>query len=99
MNHLEIKTLPFSSKVSICWGFFWRGIVVTIGSAICGSLAGGVIGFIFAALGMPRSSVTVVAGLAGLTIGFFFLYVLVRWLLSSRLGQFRLVLISASDEI
>lgn len=99
MNHLEIKTLPFSSKASICWSIFWRGIIVTIGSAMCGGLVGGIIGFISAVLGMPRSSVTFVAGLSGLVIGFFFLYVLVSWLLSSRLGHFRLVLISASDKI
>lgn len=99
MNKLEIKTLPFSSKVAICWSFFWRSVAVAIGSGVCGAVIGGVIGFVFAALGVPRSSVSIVGGLAGLLIGFFFFYVFVRWLLSSRLGRFRLVLINASDEI
>jgi membrane associated rhomboid family serine protease len=98
MNQLEIKTLPLSSKAAICWSFLWRSVVVAIGSGVCGALIGGVIGFVFAALGMPRSSVSIVGGLAGLLTGFF-LYVFVRWLLSSRLGRFKLILINASDEI
>jgi ABC-type amino acid transport system permease subunit len=99
MNKLEIRTLPFFSKVSICWSFFWRSGVVTLVSAACGALSGGVLGFIFALLGMPRSSISIAGGLAGLLIGLVSFYVLVRWLLSSRLGGFRLVLVNASDEI
>jgi hypothetical protein len=48
---------------------------------------------------MPRSSVSIVGGLAGLLTGFFFLYVFVLWLLLSRLERFKLILINASDEI
>jgi ABC-type amino acid transport system permease subunit len=99
MNKLEIQTLPFFSKAAICWSFFWRSVAVTLGSGICAAVIGGVIGFVFAALGLPRSAVSFVGGLVGLLIGLFFFYVLVRWLLSSRLGNFRLALINANDEI
>lgn len=93
MNILEIKELPLSSKANICWGFFWRGILVTLGSTIFGALIGGMIGFVFAILGIPKSVGTVVAGIAGLISGAYFLYFYVRWLLSSRLGGFKLVLV------
>ncbi|MCG2578052.1 hypothetical protein LZ012_13740 [Dechloromonas sp. XY25] len=97
MNILEIKELPLSSKANICWGFFWRGILVTLGSTIVGALIGGVIGFIFAIMGVPKSVGTAVAGMAGLVSGAFFLYLYVRWLLSSRLGGFKLVLVYAHE--
>jgi ABC-type amino acid transport system permease subunit len=99
MNTLEIKELPLSSKASICWGFFWRGILITLGSTICGALIGGVIGFLFAMLSFPKSAGAVVSGIVGLASGAFFLYFYVRWLLSSRLGNFKLVLVHAHEQI
>ena len=99
MNPLEIKELPLPSKASICWGFFWRGISITLASTICGALIGGVIGFVFAMFGVPKSVGPVVAGFAGLVSGAFFLYFYVRWLLSARLGGFKLVLVHADEQI
>lgn len=95
MNTLEITELPLPAKASICWGFFWRGIFITLGSTICGALIGGVIGVFFAMLGLPKSVGPVVAGVVGLICGAFFLYFYIRWLLSARLGDFRLVLVHA----
>lgn len=97
MNTLEIKELPFPSKASICWGFFLRGMLITLGSMICGALIGGVIGFVFAMLGISKSLGPVVAGIGGLASGAIFLYFYVRWLLSSRLGAFKLVLVHANE--
>jgi ABC-type amino acid transport system permease subunit len=99
MNTLEIKELPLSSKASICWGFFWRGIFITLGSGLCGALIGGVIGFVIAILGAPKSVGPVVGGVVGVITGAFFLYVYVRWLLTSHLGNFRLVLVHAQEPI
>ncbi len=99
MNTLDIKELPFSSKARICWGFFWRGIVVTMGSALCAGLLGAIAGFILALIGATKASVTVVGGVLGTLSGLFFLYLLVRWLLSNRIGDFRLVLIHAEEKI
>jgi ABC-type phosphate/phosphonate transport system permease subunit len=98
MNTLEIKELPFSSKAQICWGVFWRGIAITIGSALVGGLLGGIAGFVLALIGAPRVSVTVVGGGLGVIAGAFSIYVYVRWLLSTRLGSFRLVLIHAQEK-
>jgi hypothetical protein len=98
MNPLDIKKLPFSSKVRICWGFFWRGIVATLGSALCGGLLGGIAGFILGFAGL-HTAAPAVGGALGAIAGAFFLYLLVLWLLSSRLGSFRLALIHADERI
>lgn len=97
MNELEIKELPLPAKVGICWGFFWRGICITLASSLCGALIGGVVGFLFALLGIPKSAATAVAGIVGLACGGIFLYFYIRWLLSARLGGFRLALLYAHD--
>jgi hypothetical protein len=98
MNALDIKVLPFSSKARICWGFFWRSIVIAIGSALSGALLGAIAGFALAFLGVTKG-IAVVGGILGAVCGAFFLYLLVRWLLTSRIGNFRLVLVNAQGKI
>jgi len=97
MNPIDINSLPLSSKASICWGFFWRGLVASLGSALCGGVLGGIAGFIFGLIGVPKAA-AIVGGVLGLGCGAFFLYLLVRWLLSSRLGSYKLVLVPAADD-
>lgn len=99
MNALEIKELPFSSKAQICWGFFWRGIAITIGSALVGAVIGGIAGVVLALVSAPKISLAVASGGLGAITGAFFLYLYVRWLLTTRLGKFRLVLIHAREQI
>jgi hypothetical protein len=94
MNPLDIKELPFSSKASICWNFFWRGFVIALGSALCGGLLGGIAGFILGFAGLVKAA-PVAGGVLGVVVGAYFIYLLLCWLLSSRLGDFRLVLIPA----
>ena len=45
--------------------------------------------------GIARSAIPMIGGLLGLLTGLFFFYLYVRWLLVSRLGAFRLVLVLA----
>lgn len=97
MNSLDIKTLPFSSKAALTWSFFWRGLVVGIASSLVGGLLGFVLGFAMAVARCPIQAIQIMCGLAGLVGGCFFLYLYVRWLLSSRLGAFRLKLVPADD--
>ena len=99
MNPINIKSLPLSSKVSICWGFFWRGIVVSLGSALCGGGLGALVGFILGLAGATEAAGTVVGGVLGIGCGAFFLYLLLLWLLSSHLGSYKLVLVSADETI
>jgi len=93
MGVVDIKSLPFSSKAGLCWSFFWRGLVITMGSSLAGGLLGFVIGLVFTLAGLPVELIQIVAGLAGLVAGCFFLYLYVKWLLSSQLGPYRLQLV------
>ncbi|MEO7255841.1 MAG: hypothetical protein ABIZ64_16575 [Casimicrobium sp.] len=96
MNPIDIKALPFSSKASICWSFFWRGIVITVASTLCAALIGGILGFLLGFGGFGKA-VPIVGGVLGLMVGIYFLYLFLRWLLSSRLGSFHLVLVQADE--
>lgn len=98
MIPLDINVLPLSSKARICWGFFWRSIIISIGSGLCGGALGGIVGFVFGLAGAPKA-VAAVSGVLGLVTGAFFIYLLVRWLLSSRLGRFKLILVHADESI
>jgi len=98
MTKLDIKALSLSSKASICWGFFWRGMVVTLGSLVCSALLAGVIGAICAVFGFSASVTSALGSLVGALSGAVFLYFYVRWLLSARLGRFRLVLVHAQEQ-
>ncbi len=93
MGVVDISSLPFSSKAGLCWSFFWRGLVITLGSSLAGGLLGFVIGFVFALAGLPVELIQIVGGLAGLVAGCFFIYLYVKWLLSSQLGRYRLQLV------
>jgi hypothetical protein len=105
MKTIDIRTLSFGAKVAICWSFFWRGSLIAIGSmlagGVLGAVFGAVIGFGFAAAGLSLQSIKgvsqVVGGVLGLSAGLFFFYIYVRWLLGSRLGSYRLILVSAEE--
>ena len=99
MNALEIKELPLLSKGSLCWGFFWRGLLITLASTICGGLIGVVVGIVSVVLGIPKQIGPVIAGITGLVSGVCFLYFYVRWLLSARIGEFKLLLVHADEQI
>lgn len=102
-NILNIKTLPFQSKARICWGFFWRSIVVGIGSGLSGALIGGVVGGILGVLLYLTGTsdpdglylIQIVSGVLGVLWGCFCFYFYIRWLLSSKLGKYRLLLVHA----
>ena len=96
MNPLNITELSLSAKAGICWSFLWRGLLITVGSSVCGGIAGAIVGFILGLAGAD-AVVPVIAGLLGIAVGVLFIYVWVRWLLSSRLGQFRLMLVRAEE--
>ena len=105
MRTVNIATLGLGAKAGICWSFFWRGMLVTAGSMLVGALLGGILGAILgfgmAAAGLPKGSgmglIQLAGGGVGVLSGFCFLYLYVRWLLTSRLGGYRLLLVSASE--
>ena len=101
MQALNIAALRFSEKLGICWSFFWRAILITLASMLAGGILGAIFGALVAASGAFGPSELQVAqvggGVLGLVAGFFFLYLYVRWLLSAKLGKYRLLLVLAEE--
>lgn len=100
MQEIKIADLGFSEKARVTWAFFWRALVITIGSTLSGTLLGGVFGFvvgiIVSANGGTKESIVTISkiggGTLGLFAGLFFFYLYIRWLLASKLGNYKLVL-------
>ena len=92
MTSLKFSELPTGARLSLWWSFLWRSFVIALGSALGGGLLGGVAGFILGLAGLHRG-----AGIVGLVLGAIvgcaFVYLYVYWLLSSRLGKFRLIIV------
>ena len=92
--------LRYADWIQLAWGFFWRGLIVSAASGVCGAILGAIIGFfvgiIMAIAGVPQESyllpLQVLSGLLGLALGFFFLIPLIKWLLNSNFGAYRLQL-------
>lgn len=100
METHELRTLGRGDRVRICWGFFWRAVLTTVASSACGFLAGGVVGFLLALMGLPPEYLgvaQVMGGLAGVVVAFCFLWIYVHWLFSARIGKYRLRLVDASE--
>lgn len=104
MTTVDIRMLSFGAKAGICWSAFWRGILVTLGSmltgGVLGGVVGGVMGFFLSLAGLQLQTIQglamVVGVVLGLSAGGVFLYLYIRWLLSSNLGAYRLVLVEAN---
>jgi hypothetical protein len=105
MMAVDIREIGFGSKLALCWSFFWRGFLVSVGSilaaGLAGGLLGGLVGFVFAFAGLSRQGITgaslVIGSAVGLATAFASLYLFIRWLLGSRLGSYRLILVPAGD--
>jgi hypothetical protein len=99
MNNVNLEDLPFSAKARIVWGFLWRALMTTVGSSLCGGILGGIAGVIVGIFNFPKTSGAIAGGVIGAICGVYFLYLLIRWLLKSRIGNFKLVLMQVTDEI
>ncbi len=97
MQPVDIRSLNFLSKAGLCWSFFWRGILITLLSMLVGGILGGLFGFVMAMAGASKSTGMAIVQSGGLVLGLvsgcFCLYLYVKWLLSARLGGFRLMLV------
>ena len=94
-NEIDVRSLPLASKASLTWSFFWRGVLTTIASTVAGGLLGGVLGFVLGFLGFPMEFIQFAGGIVGLCLGVVFVFVYIQWLLTSRLGAYRLKLVPA----
>jgi hypothetical protein len=93
LNEVDVRSLPFSAKAALTWSFLWRGLLITILSSVLGGLVGGLAGFVLGVLGFPLEAISLVAGLGGFAIGMACIFLWIQWLLTSRLGGFRLKLV------
>jgi hypothetical protein len=95
LNIVEFGSLPFPAKAALAWSFFWRTVVTTIASSFLGGILGAIIGFVLGFVGFPIGAIQFAGGLLGLGVGLACFFILVQWLLTSRLGKFRLKLVRA----
>lgn len=91
INLLDIRTLPIGSKVGICWGFLWRGSVVSLGSMVISLVLG------FLIENQTSSVVLIFLGLVMMGTGFYCIYLWVMWLLTTSIGRFKLLLVNSSE--
>lgn len=104
---VPLATLTGSEWLSFMVGFFWRGIVYTILCMILGAAVGGVVGAVIgAAMGAGGASAQSIATVVrpigfvlGLAVGFGTLRWYIGWLLRSRYGDLRLVVVRDSARL
>jgi hypothetical protein len=76
--------------LSIWWLILWRG---SIGGAVLGVIAGGIIGFVLTIAGHPEL-VSVAASLASFAVAPFWGLLVVHMSMKKKYGDFRIVLVS-----
>lgn len=97
--------LQGNDKLRVVWGFFWRGIVVGVLSALGGGILGGVLGFVLGLLGhlagwsveTIRTWGGIVGLFAGLFVGLGMLWLYVRWLFRAKWSGYQLRLVRAGS--
>jgi ABC-type amino acid transport system permease subunit len=105
MTGLKMRELPLRSQLALWWSFVWRGAVVTLGSTVLGGILGAVFGTVMGIVGsmhgIPTTETVRISQIGGSILGgcggLLLSYVFLRWLLSTRLGQFRLLLVHVSE--
>lgn len=98
MTAIDFTTLPAITRAGVAWSFFWRGVAITIASSLTGALLGATLGFLLGITGAGKSAIPLVGGTLGLLCGLAFFYFYVHWLLTRRLGRFRLTLVPAEQD-
>jgi ABC-type amino acid transport system permease subunit len=101
----SFKEIPFTAQTRLVWAFLWRGMLITVGSAMGGAIAGGIIGFVLALigslLGLPpdttRLCVRILGGLAGVAVGVVFVWIYIYWLFAAKPGGYTLRLVPAQE--
>mgnify|MGYP006146705927 CR=1 FL=1 len=100
---VDFQSLPLSKRLHIAWGFFWRGMLTTLGSSLCGWLSGVLVGFFLTVplmrFGMDPKISSYVAAAVGMIIGTAFFWAWVVWMFQSRLGGFKLALVRLVEDL
>jgi Sec-independent protein secretion pathway component TatC len=94
LQRVNYSKLPWEEKMTIIWGWFWRMFMVTLGT---GAVAGFVLTIFIAILvtatnGLDPSVYSLILFILGAVLGIFTTHPLISWILSSRIGGYRIVL-------
>src|SRR4051812_38281971 len=102
---VSMRNLDWRERVGVFWSFLWRALTAAAGTVIVagtfGIFSGTVVNIAGAMMGMNKYAVDmpmqIIGGLTGALVGVLSLYILLRWLLRTKLGQYRLVLVDANE--
>jgi hypothetical protein len=101
MTTSNFSDLTWLARIGICWGFFWRGLVATLGSTLAGGIVGGGAGLLlsitFRLTGWCACDylpiISVLGTGLGILFGLFAFYLYVGWILRAKMGKYRLALV------
>jgi hypothetical protein len=102
---VSIRNIEWRDQAGLYWSFLWRLLAATAASlglaAIIGNFGGIVFNILGAMKGLERHvmemPILLTGGLVGTLVAVVLFYFLLRWLLKSKLGQYRLVLVEAGE--
>jgi hypothetical protein len=90
--------ITWKRAARIWWSYIWRNIIAIIGAVIIGAIAGGVLGFILGMLGASTDTIKLIVQPIGILIGLGISIIPFKLILGKNFGEFRLVLMSTSEE-
>jgi hypothetical protein len=100
LQRINYSKLPWEEKLTIMWGWFWRTMLVSAGTGtfvgIFLSLATTLI--LTAAGNLDPRVYLVIFVLLAVPIGVMTTHPLIHWVLSSRIGSYRIVLCKKRDD-
>jgi len=93
--------LAIGDRFRVFWGFIWRGLLITIASALVAFIIGAILGFVFGLvahfLGWPPDSIKrgggILGGIAGAVVGFSMIWQYIRWLFRAKWSGYQLRLV------
>ena len=104
-QQIGLSELSRGDWYALSWGFLRRGLLFSVGSGVVGGVAGGIIGAVAGAVlamaSVPLEAVKTMLQLFGVFVGFGLGFLMIpyylRWLLSARFGNVRLVVARAAE--
>ena len=100
LKPLRFEELSTHERIAVTWAFWWRGLIVAVGSGLGGGIAGYLLVALWQsirdALGIvlaPESAMRIarmIGGAGGIVVGLLALWLYMRWLFRTRLASFRL---------
>ena len=94
---VDIDAIPTSDQFTVFWGYLWRSLVVGVAAGLVGFLLSLIAGVFLGLLGLD-SWQKPIGFVAGLGVGLALTWQFLRWLLLSRFGRYRFLLVRGSPD-